>query len=1063
MRFRLAPLLKGSAVVLAVSPLLAFGVSSSASGAPSTTLPPVRSYGSVPKLPGGSRAIGALPGGTSITVDVALRPRDRSALDAFASAVSTPGSPMFRHYLAPGEFAGRFGPTPATIKAVRTWLAGKGLTVEPTSSGGLIVPVHGSASTMAKAFGIGFEQYRLRTGRVARIPTAPPFVPADLAGSVTGVVGLDNLAQPVPQLVHTSHSAAPRKSFGTFAPPSATNGAPRFQPRASPGPQANCPALSAQGLSANQLAQAYSFSALYGSGNEGQGVKIGIYELEPFLQSDIATYENCYSPAITASVTSVAVNGASPNSGAGSGESALDIEMAAGLAPQATLKVYVGSDAGPGASDAEALSTYAAMVDQDSVQVISTSWGVCERDFGTAQIQAEASIFAQAAAQGQTITAPAGDTGSEDCFGDGSGTGQVLAVDDPASQPWVTSVGGSSISSLGPPPAEQVWNNLGAGGGGVSGEWTMPAWQVGPGVRSSFTSSSACPISSGAGTISCREVPDVSANADPLSSPFAEFAAGTWAGVGGTSMGPPLWAALAALADQGQPASVGLMDPALYQAGCLASPPFNDVTSGDNQPPPPYLPTDANGVTLTGGPFYPATSHYDLASGLGTPIVSALVPDLRSIAASSCSSSPPPCNVNDRAVQASGSVRASGVSQRAIPTTKLGFTPLSSPVRIVDTRVGAADPPIYAGDTLCAGGALTIDIPSADVPSGAGAIVAQLSAVTPSAGGFLSIFPAGTANPGTSNVNFTTGQDVGNLATVGLGTDPLNGSQAVTVFNGPAGGTGPDTDVTLDLYGYYAPQSASSGAAYTALTPARIFDTRPGSSEPGQGATLTNGGSVQVPVTGVGGVPSSGVSAIVVNIGITNTSAPSFIQGYPTGSPPSSSTPTVDQNWVAGETLSTKAIIGVGAGGSITLANHDANVDVVVDVDGYFGIPGASGPLFNVLPSPVRLADTRPGGVAGNASDTVAVAGTQGVPSSATAGVLDVVDIATSGNFLTVYPAGQSVPFAADVNYVPGDTDTIVANAAYGTVGSGGAVGIYNGPATTTRADVVVDEFGYFS
>jgi len=403
-----------------------------------------------------------------------------------------------------------------------------------------------------------------------------------------------------------------------------------------------------------------------------------------------------------------------------------------------------------------------------------------------------------------------------------------------------------------------------------------------------------------------------------------------------------------------------------------------------------------------------------------------------------------------------------GSSPRAIATTNLGYTSVSSPVRVADTRTGATDPSTYAGDTLCPGGTLTIDIPGADVPSNAAAIVAQLSAVSPSSGGFLTVYPAGGAVPGTSNVNFTTGQDVGNLVTVGLGTDPKTRSLAVTVLNGPASG-GADTDVTLDLYGYYAPRSGSSGSPYVALTPSRIFDTRAGSGQPGQGQTLTNGGSVTVPILGHGGVPATGVSAVIVNIGVTNTSSPSFVSAYPTGAPPSSSTPTVNQNWVAGETLSTKAIIGIGSGGSITVANHDGNVDVVVDVAGYFGTPTTTGAFLNVLSTPIRLLDTRPSRIAGGQSATVGVAGVSGVPMSATAGVLDVIDLATSGNYLTVYPAGKSLPFAADVNYVSGDTDPIVANASYGTVGVGGDVDVFNGPATTSTANIVVDEFGYFA
>ena len=162
---------------------------------------------------------------------------------------------------------------------------------------------------------------------------------------------------------------------------------------------------------------------------------------------------------------------------------------------------------------------------------------------------------------------------------------------------------------------------------GVSDEWTMPSWQVGPGVQNQYTSSSACPMSAGNATVSCREMPDVASDADPLSSPFA----GAWT-PGRVweerARAPALWAAVAALADQGQSRSVGLMNPALYQSGCLASPPFNDVASGNNQPPLPYLPTDADGIPLTAGPYYPATasSTWPLASAHRSPALSLRIP-----------------------------------------------------------------------------------------------------------------------------------------------------------------------------------------------------------------------------------------------------------------------------------------------------------------------------------------------------------------------------------------------------------------------------------------------------
>ena len=246
------------------------------------------------------------------------------------------------------------------------------------------------------------------------------------------------------------------------------------------------------------------------------------------------------------------------------------------------------------------------------------------------------------------------------------------------------------------------------------------------------------------------------------------------------------------------------------------------------------------------------------------------------------------------------------------------------------------------------------------VPANAGAIVAQLTAINPTMGGYLAAYAAGDTIPSTANVSFVTGQIVGNMVTIGIGTDSSTGAAAVSIYNGRSG----DTDFTLDLYGYYAPETPSSGAAYVPLTsPTRIVDTRAGSGYNGAGEPLTpQANSIHIPVAGSNGVPLN-ASAVVVNIAVVNTTASSYIQGYPGGSPPSSSAPTVNENWLAGEVLSTKAIIAVGLGGNIDLINDQGSTDVVVDLEGYFTAPGAAGALFNTLGSPVRLADTRPNGV----------------------------------------------------------------------------------------------------
>ncbi|MHB8329756.1 MAG: protease pro-enzyme activation domain-containing protein, partial [Acidimicrobiales bacterium] len=164
-----------SAAGAAGASLLLVAVAMSASAAPAIgrgRVDMVRSAASVPPLPSGSHVAGGLAPQTALSVDVVLRPRRPVELAAFADAVSTPSSPLFRHFLAPGRFAGTFGPTPSTIRAVRAWLTGSGLSLGPTSVDGLVVPVHGTAAQLGRAWGIGFARYRLPTGRVVRMPTS---------------------------------------------------------------------------------------------------------------------------------------------------------------------------------------------------------------------------------------------------------------------------------------------------------------------------------------------------------------------------------------------------------------------------------------------------------------------------------------------------------------------------------------------------------------------------------------------------------------------------------------------------------------------------------------------------------------------------------------------------------------------------------------------------------------------------------------------------------------------------------------------------------------------------
>jgi len=549
--------------------------------------------GPVPRPPLGARALGSLAATTTLHLDVVLQPRDPAALARFATDVSTPGSALYRHYLAPGQFPDVFGPTKTTVAEIEKVLRTDGLQLGAISANHLSIPVTATTGQIDRAFSISFRRFEMPGRRVGFANTAAPRFPGTVARLVQGVIGLDDLYLP--------------RSLGLVSSPNESRSG--SEPNVTGGPQP-CAEASSVGraygsYTADQLASAYGFTSLYGAGDEGAGVTVALYELEPNLTADISAYQSCY--GTSASVTYTKVDSGA-GSGAGSGEAALDIEDVIGLAPKARIDVYQGpNNGGTGPYD-----TYDAIIAADTAQVISTSWGLCE-PYASA-VGAENTLFQEAATQGQSLFAAAGDSGSEDCDRDFGSTS--LAVDDPASQPYVTGVGGTKLSILGPPPAETVWNESadggGAGGGGVSANWTMPAYQADAPASLHVVNadSTGAPCGSTAG-VYCREVPDVSADADPYTG-YVIYYNGSWTGIGGTSAAAPLWAGFTALTDAssscaGRP--IGFANPPLYGVadGPSYSSAFQDITTGNND----YTGTNAG--------YYPAGTGYDMGSGLGSP------------------------------------------------------------------------------------------------------------------------------------------------------------------------------------------------------------------------------------------------------------------------------------------------------------------------------------------------------------------------------------------------------------------------------------------------------------
>ncbi len=575
-------------------------------GAASSAAAAVR-LGAAPALPDGAREAGAVAAATPMHITVTLQPRDPAGLATFATEVSTPGSPLYGDYITPAQFAQQFGATADDVQAVEASLRAHGLDPGTVSANSLSIPVDATAGQLSEAFSTSFSRVALPDGRTAVANQQAPSLDPRVAPDIQAVLGLDTLSSAKPLLVRP-HATTP---LAAQVRPHVVTGGPQPCPAAIVAGQAQ------GGYTADQIASAYGMSGLYQSGgpggapDEGAGQTVAILELEPYDPSDIAAFEQCY--GVDAQLVNVSVDGGA-GTGSGSGEAALDIENVIGLAPRANIAVFEGPNSGPGPYD-----TFSKIISEHAAQVVSASWGQCEPLEGFNQAAAENTLFQEAAAQGMSILSASGDDGSEDCYP----FPPTLQVDDPSSQPFVTGVGGTSLTGIGPRPTERVWNDgptIGAGGGGISTFWSMPAYQSrAPSflhVIGSGSSGSNCAASSG----DCREVPDVSADGNPATGYMIYWngtgAAGPgeprgWQAVGGTSGAAPAWAALIALANASATCdgrAIGFANPALYQAAATAySNDFNDVTSGDND------------MTGLNSGMFPAGSGYDMASGLGTP------------------------------------------------------------------------------------------------------------------------------------------------------------------------------------------------------------------------------------------------------------------------------------------------------------------------------------------------------------------------------------------------------------------------------------------------------------
>ena len=573
------------------------------------------SIGSPPVIAHATR-VGAAPAAQPLKLLFPLK-MDAGGLARFATAVSTPGSPLYGRFLSVAALSRRFGASSSARARVLRYLRASGATHVGVDATGLLAQATMSVGLAERVFATPLVRFRAANRTRFLAPVAAASVPAPLRDVVEGVVGLDT----APRVSFSLASAATRSSMTARAAQQTASALPRT------GTPAGCPAGMAAGgqfpgFTPNQYLTAYDFAPLYLAHDQGQGERVALIEIDGFKLSDVAMFAQCFGlnlPPISA------FGAGAPHPLPPGEEATLDLEILDAAAPG--LKAIDVYETDSGAE--KTLAAFAAPLERPGrkPQVISASLGLCEPDAagasGLAGIKASERLLELAAASGVTTLASSGDNGSADCQST-SGPVDKLAVNYPASSWWVTGVGGTNLS-LTPDnaiAAQPVWNDANlmaaAGGGGFSVLFSRPAYQ------------------NGVVQANKRAVPDVSMLADLLPG-YALYCTtpdcltpttpDPWQTVGGTSASTPLLAGGVAIVDQMLKAThhenLGLLNPLLYRLGgsAAAGAVFSDVTSGSNDVGPFIPPPGGNGQSLG---CCTATVGYDEASGWGGVAIAAL-------------------------------------------------------------------------------------------------------------------------------------------------------------------------------------------------------------------------------------------------------------------------------------------------------------------------------------------------------------------------------------------------------------------------------------------------------
>ncbi len=495
-----------------------------------------------------------------ITLHLAMTASQNAALQQLLTDQQTRGNSRYHQWLTPEQYGEQFGVSAADLQKITDWLQGLGFSNVEIARSRNAVSFSGTAGQAESAFQTSIHRY-LMNGQSHFANASDPILPKALQGMVEGIRGL-----------HDFHP----KPLGIR--------------RAATQPHFTSSISGNHFLIPDDFATIYDVKPLYATGIDGTGQTIAIPGQSDIALSDIEAFRSA--AGLPPNDPQVILTGTDPGtSSSDESESDLDIEWAGGVAKNATI-IFVNS------TDVFTSVTYA--VQNNVAPVLSITYGNCEADMGTTEINSLTTLFEQANSQGMTVLAASGDNGAADCDNSNAKiASHGLAVDVPASIPYVTALGGTEFnegsgtywsaannadsgSALSYIP-EMAWNDtaangsLAASGGGKSTYFTKPTWQTGTGVPYD----------------GARDVPDLAFAGSPDHDGYIICSAGSCVNgfreanqdlnvFGGTSAATPSFAAIVALLNQQTGDRQGNINPTLYALASVSANAFHDITQGNN-------------------------------------------------------------------------------------------------------------------------------------------------------------------------------------------------------------------------------------------------------------------------------------------------------------------------------------------------------------------------------------------------------------------------------------------------------------------------------------------------